>query len=111
MIVKIDYTTVGRYKTRGNILTMTKANTEWNVRVILEPEDAWQKRIEGITTLEALESDFATEIEKKLQKDTLPVFNDDTQYTWEIENDQLTLSNPQQTIVLTRQYTHYTSEE
>lgn len=110
MIVEIGYTTVGRYKTRGNILTMTKASTAWDVRVILEPEAAWQEKTEGGTTLEALESDFATAIEKELQKDTLLVFDDDTQYTWQIENDQLTLSSPKQTIVLTRRYTHVTHD-
>ena len=99
----ISYTTSGSYTSQGNILTITKASTEWNVEVYLEPETAWQEKIEGIT-LEEHKSNLAAEMKKELQQDILPLFKDDTEYTWQIEKQLLTLSSPQQTIVLYPDY-------
>ena len=98
----ITDTTRGRYTTRGNRLTMTKLSTQMNVDVRLEPEAAWQQQIEGMT-LEALRSAKVAKIKKGLQQDIPPpLFKEDTEYTWQIENGLLTLSSPQQTIVLLR---------
>ena len=98
------YTIRGHYTTQGNILTLTKASTKWNVEVSLEPEAAWQEQIEGIT-LEDYKLNLAAELKKGLQLNIVPLIKDDTEYTWEIENGTLTLSNPQQTIVLSRDST------
>ena len=104
MAAQISYTTRGRYTTQGNILTITKASTAWNVEVSLWPEAAWQEKIEGMT-IEALESDFATAIEKGFQRfqlETLLLFKDGTEYTWRVDGGRLTLSSSHQTIVLAR---------
>ncbi len=97
----ISYTTRGSYTTQGNILTMTKTSTAWNVDVSLEPEAVWQEKIEGMT-LEEHKSKLAAEMKKELQQVILPLFKDDTEYTWRVDGGQLTLSSPQQTIVLFR---------
>lgn len=108
MHVSVSYTTHGRYTTRRNILTMTPSNTqEMNVYVFLEPapEAAWLQQREGMN-LEEFKSAKAAEIKKELPPETPPLFKYGTEYTWQIENDDLLiLSSPQQAIVLF----HYSS--
>ena len=102
---RITYTTRGRYTTRGKRLTLTTLSRQVDVDardVHLEPEAVWQQQTQGMT-LEALRSAKAAEIKKGFQQAIPPpLFKDDTEYTWQIEGGQLTLSSPQQTIVLWR---------
>ena len=69
------YRTVGTYTTRGNTLTITKADTVRYLDALLDPDTA----------------------------ETPPLFKAGTEYTWEIDGKWLTLSRPQQQIVLLRQ--------
>ena len=96
--IEYFYTNRGRYTTRRNKLTITESSTQRDVDVRLDPEATGQPEIEGVT-LEALRSDFAAEIENGFP---LIVFKSGTEYTWQIEDRWLTLSSPQQRIVLWR---------
>ena len=99
IVVGYAYTNRGRYTTHRNRLTITESSTQREVDVRLDPEVVRQTRKEAMA-LEALKADFAAEVESGYP---LPVFNAGTEYTWQIEDLTLTLSSPQQWIVLKRQ--------
>lgn len=101
MVGYISYKTRGGYTTQENILTITEQSTQILVDVILEPEAAWEQQSERLT-LEQLKSEFTYEIKQELERDTPPLFKTDTEYTWQVKSGALTLSSPQQTIMLTR---------
>ena len=104
MVAYISYTTRGSYTTQDNILTFTRQNhTHPYVDLILEPEAEWEQHSEGMT-LKKLKSEFTYEIIQALERDTPPLFQTDTEYTWMVKSGTLTLSSPQHTIMLTRPY-------
>ena len=96
--VSVAYTTRGYYRTRGTLLTITGQKTQVDVDVEFGPEAASQLGVEGMS-LEALESAKVSEIKNGLQQE-LPLFKNDTEYTWEIEDNALTLSNPREIFIL-----------
>ena len=93
------YTNRGRYTRHRNKLTITESSPQRDVDVRLDPEVVRQTRKEAMA-LEALKAEFVAEVESVYP---LLVFNAVTEYTWQIEDLTLTLSNPKQQIVLKRQ--------
>lgn len=87
----ITYSANSSYTTQDNGLTITETITEVDVDVSLEPESVWEEQIEGMT-VEELESDFAAEAKKTHEQDIPPLFKDNTEYTWQVAQDKLTIT-------------------
>ena len=82
----------------SSIATGRFYNTSTTLTIILEPEVTWREEIKGIT-LEQLELDLATETKEGLD---LRLFKNDTEYTWRLKGDVLTLSSQDQIVILDR---------
>ncbi len=87
----VKYTANSSYTTQDNRLTITETTTEFDVDVSLEPQSVWEGQIEGMT-VEELESDLAAEAIKTNEQDIPPLFKDNTEYTWQVAQDKLTIT-------------------
>ncbi len=106
---EIDINSAGNYTVEGTTLTITKNDLTIDVGVTLEPKEVWQALIDEwqalieSKTVEEYKDELAAEIKSGIEPTvSTTLLSEGTEFTWNVQEDTLTLSTHTQKILLER---------